>query len=88
MVASSLEISPNSKKLAVAGATGRLGSLVVKELLTQENSTVIVRALVRDVKTAESKLPLSSNRLEIVCCDLSSESDIETTCNDVDGLIW
>ena len=79
----------SGKRVLVAGASGKVGKLVVQELLERVNSTVTVRALVRDVGKAKTMLSdLSSPRLEIVKCDLSQPSDVESACKDGDALIW
>jgi dihydrodipicolinate reductase len=75
-------------RVLVAGATGRVGRLVVQELLNRENSTVVVRALVRDVGKAKTILPANSDRLEIVRCELSSSADVAKVCKDSDAIIW
>ena len=85
-----LELS-SGKRVLVAGASGKVGRMVVKELLERVNSTVTVRALVRDVskaKTILSDVSSMSSRLEIVKCDLSQASDVESVCKDGDALIW
>ena len=80
------------KKVAVAGATGRTGSLVVEELVRRK---VEVVALVRDLEKAKEKLPQpetsteeSGSSISFVKCDLTSESDI---CNGklcLNGMEW
>lgn len=79
-------------RVLVAGASGRVGRLVCQELLQRENSTVTVRALVRDVAKAKKAMAAigiqPSPRFEIVKCDLSSASDVEATCQDGDAIIW
>lgn len=77
-----------SNRIAVAGATGRVGSLVITELLSRPDETYVVRALVRDLEKAKKTLPPASSRLEIVKCDLGSKSDISKACKDSDSLIW
>jgi hypothetical protein len=77
--------------VVVAGATGRVGRLVVQRLLNPPfNSTqtpVRVRALVRDLKKAESVLPQDSS-LEIVRCDLLSGAQIKAACADAAAAVW
>ena len=77
-----------SKRIVVAGATGRVGSLVITELLNCEDETFVVRALVRDLEKAKKTLPPASSRLEIVKCDLGTKSDISKACKDSDAIIW
>ena len=76
-----------SNRIVVAGATGRVGSLVITELLNQEG-TFKVRALVRDLEKAKKTLPPPSERLEIIKCDLGTKSDLNKACKDSDTLIW
>ena len=63
---------PLPKKVAVAGATGRTGSLVVEEL---RRRNVEVVALVRDLEKANNLF--SDEAVSIVKCNLASESEIE-----------
>jgi len=64
---------PLPKKVAVAGATGRTGSLVVEEL---RKRNVAVVALVRDLEKANN-LFSGDEGVSIVKCNLASESEIE-----------
>lgn len=82
-----LSSSVSSGKVLVAGATGRVGRLVVQELLNRENSTIIVRALVRDVSKAKSILP-SSERLELLKCDLSNAVEVKRACEGTNAALW
>ena len=83
-----VEVAP---LVVVAGATGRVGRLVVQRLLNPPfNSTqtpVRVRALVRDLKKAESVLPQDPS-LEIVRCDLLSAAQIKAACGDAAAAVW
>mmetsp|Transcript_21885 Transcript_21885/g.28669 ORF Transcript_21885/g.28669 Transcript_21885/m.28669 type:complete len:359 (-) Transcript_21885:194-1270(-) len=87
-------ISPPSLKtgtVVVAGASGRVGQLVVKELLTFPNSTVSVTAAVRDTskaKTIFKDILSSSDRLKIVKCDLADAAQMEKACDGADAAIW
>ena len=83
--------------VVVAGATGRVGRLVVQDLLTnnlkrdsQNNSRpeVVVRALVRDISKAETVLPNGSPLLEIVKCDLGNTDEIRKVCSDSSATVW
>jgi NAD(P)H-binding len=74
--------------VAVTGATGKTGSLVVQELLDRGVTKVV--AVVRNVTKARSVLAVSNDRLEIVECNLADESDIARvfTASLVDASIW
>lgn len=62
-------------KVAVAGATGRTGSLVVQELLNRGVQDVV--ALVRDEKTAQDSFPNPADNLQIQKCDLNNEREMK-----------
>jgi len=74
-------------KIAVAGATGRTGSIVVEELLKREGITNVV-ALVRNLDKAQSCLPTDNEKLSIVKCDLGNEEDIFECLQDCDAAVW
>ncbi len=76
----------SSKKIAVTGATGRTGSLVVEELLDRGMNVI---ALVRDLDKAESTLTTSSS-LKVIKCNLGSEVDVVSAIreNECDAAIW
>jgi len=76
---------PLPSKIAVAGATGRTGSLVVKELLDRGASVV---ALVRNIEKANEVFPDDCDDLSIVKCNLDSESEIEDAVKGCDASIW
>lgn len=74
------------KKVAVTGATGKTGQLVVEELLSRN---VRVVGLVRnETKAAELFGPSSSDMLEIQHCDLADPSAIEKALEGCDATIW
>eukprot|EP00979_Chaetoceros_neogracilis_P008869 scaffold1988_cov230-Chaetoceros_neogracile.AAC.1 len=76
------------KTIAVTGATGRTGSLLVQELLDRGNNVV---AMVRDEAKAKESLPTpDGDHLKIVKCDLSSEDDIISIVNGnkCDAAVW
>lgn len=64
------------KRVAVTGATGRTGRLVVDELLRRK---VKVVALVRDLEKAATTLPppRAGDDLTILQCDLGNEEEIQ-----------
>lgn len=74
-------------KVAVAGATGRTGRLVVQELLDRG---VEVVAMVRDMKKAEEVFEgqQDESSLTIQTCDLQSEKQIEDSLAGCDAAIW
>jgi nucleoside-diphosphate-sugar epimerase len=63
-----------SKLVVVAGAAGKLGTLVIRSLL--EHPDVKVRALVRDLKKPEAAA-LASDRVELLAFDAAGASDAE-----------
>jgi len=79
--------SNTSKTIAVTGATGRTGSLVVKELIDRGYNVV---AMVRDMNKAKTCLPSSGENLKILKCDLGSEDQIISVVkqNRCDTAIW
>ena len=80
-----IKLSDVVQTVAVAGATGRTGSLVVQELLKRG---VSVRCLVRNLDKAEETLPTSSPNLKVIKCDLSDENDIKQAVAKTDAAIW
>ena len=81
-----VQLSDVVKTVAIAGATGRTGSLVVQELLDRG---VAVVALVRNVDKATEVLPpAGSNSLKIIKCDLSDEDDIQQAVSGMDAAVW
>jgi hypothetical protein len=85
-------LSSKPRCILVAGSTGRLGSLVVRELLLlngNNNGTVLtVRALMRDLSKGASLLPPQDDKLQYFKCDLSRDEDIERACVDADAIIF
>ena len=69
------------KRVAVAGATGRTGKLVVQKLLERNknnsNNNIHVVALVRDLTKAKETLPSDDSNISLVQCDLSNPKDIQ-----------
>jgi len=81
-------------KIIVAGATGRIGSLVVEDLLRRnqnaanESISVSVVAAVRNVEKANKMFSNILPDIEIVKCDLNAPKDIDKICKDADGVIF
>jgi len=75
--------------VAVAGATGRTGRLVVQELLDRGVNVV---AMVRDPTKAsevfEAQTGPQTDGLDIVKCDLMVKKQIEASLKECDALIW
>lgn len=72
-------------KVAVCGATGRTGKLVVDELLDRGIDVV---AIVRSAQKAENELPYQDPKVTIVQCDLSSEREIASSIEGCDSVFW
>src|SRR6056300_1651857 len=76
------------KRVAVAGATGRTGKLVVQQLLSQN---VPVLALVRDTDKAKNTLDPTNELLTIRQTDLGSKDDVIAAVKnegECDAAIW
>jgi nucleoside-diphosphate-sugar epimerase len=73
------------KRVLVTGATGRVGRLVITELLAKDDVTV--KALVRNVQKAKEVLP-DDSRLEVLKCDLGNVQELKKQCKDCDAAIW
>jgi len=74
------------KKVAVTGATGKTGKLVVEELL---NRNIQVVALVRnETKAAELFVDYSSDMLEIQECKLADPKEIASALVGCDATVW
>jgi len=80
------EPSIQPKVVAVAGATGRTGRLVVDQLLKKGVSNVI--ALVRDFKRAEEVFTDPPSNLQIIKCDLDNPAEIRDAIQQADAAIW
>lgn len=72
--------------VAVTGATGRTGRLVVEELLKRDVSRIV--AVVRDESKAAEVFPNPPENLQIIQCDLTNAKDIGKALKDVDAAIW
>lgn len=72
--------------VAVAGATGRTGRLVVEELLRRDARVV---ALVRNAtKAAEVLLPNGNDDVEVVVCDLDSADAVAAAVEGCGAAVW
>lgn len=72
--------------VAVAGATGRVGQLVVKKLVAEGHS---VKALVRSVSKATDELPASENiKHQEIDFGSASGDDFAAALADTDAVIW
>jgi uncharacterized protein YbjT (DUF2867 family) len=78
------ELKSVVKSVAVAGATGRTGQVVVQTLLNEGVSQVV--AVVRDEEKARQVLPVSSPQLKIVKADFGTS--FEQVLEGVDATIW
>ncbi|KAJ8599551.1 hypothetical protein CTAYLR_007116 [Chrysophaeum taylorii] len=82
-----LSASSAQQRVVVAGATGRVGRLVVSELLSR-NSTVVT-AIVRDDEKAKATLPLDHPRLEVASdIKLTNSKAVETMVSEADVVVW
>ena len=72
--------------VAVTGATGRTGRLVVEELLQRNVPRVI--AVVRDETKARDTFPDRPPNLEIIKCDLTNEKSVASALSGADAAIW
>ena len=75
------------QRVAVAGATGRLGKFVVQELLDRNVDSVV--ALVRSKQKAQQVWGLSPPaNLEIVECDLTNAKALQQVLQNADAAVW
>lgn len=72
------------KNVLIAGATGRLGSLIVHNLLQNKEANVF--AIVRDAKS-EKALALEAKGVQLVIADLSSKKDVLQATKNIDIVI-
>lgn len=81
----------SSRTIAVTGATGRTGRLVISQLLNQYPNYKIL-ALVRDIEKANSifNTNLNTNNLQILKCDLMNSSQVSKilSTNICSQVIW
>jgi len=81
----SIRTSDVFKKIAVTGATGKTGKLVVEELL---NRNVQVVGLVRNETKAAQLFGDSSDMLEIRECNLADPEAIASALTGCDATVW
>ena len=74
-----------SLNVAVTGATGRVGRLVVQRLLQEGHA---VTALVRDVQKATETLSIPSSSIREVDLGTADADSIRAACQGADRLIW
>lgn len=74
-----------SKRVLVLGGTGRVGRLVVEDLLKRDIS---VKCVVRDKGKSSKVLPPPSDKLEIVEGNLGSPKEMKAWCEGTDAAIW
>ena len=80
----SLASTAPPSKVAVAGATGKTGSLVVDELLRRNTAVV---ALVRDLDKAQKRFS-ANDKLTIVKCDVTDQQQVADALQGVDAAVW
>mmetsp|Transcript_72038 Transcript_72038/g.206773 ORF Transcript_72038/g.206773 Transcript_72038/m.206773 type:complete len:387 (-) Transcript_72038:73-1233(-) len=78
---------PFRRVVAVAGATGRTGRLVVQELLRSGRATEVC-VLVRNETKASEVLPLDDARLRVVLLGSDAAGTFASGCEGVDAAIW
>ena len=75
------------QRVAVAGATGRVGQYVVQELLDRQVDSVV--ALVRSQQKAQDTWGASPPaNLKIIECDLTDTKAMKEALEDVDAAVW
>lgn len=84
--APSYEVKNVVNKVAVTGATGRMGRYVVQELLDRGVPNVL--AIVRDETKFAQLFPERPTNLDCIACDLTNPSAIEKSLQGVDAAIW
>lgn len=76
-----------SRTVAVAGATGRTGRLVIAELLRSGYASEVV-ALVRNVTKAAEVLDADDSRIRVVACNLEDKTAAQDVWADAEAVIW
>jgi len=84
---SNLAGTPNAGVVAVAGATGRAGKLVVEELERRGEFSEVV-ALVRNSTKAAEVLQGHGNRVRLVMWNSSDEASSVAALEGVDAVVW
>jgi len=77
--------------VAVFGATGRIGSATVKQLLQLPSTEVAqVRAVVRDAEKASEMFSeaAADNVLDVAVCDLRDDASVAKACAGMDVVLW
>lgn len=75
------------RTVAVAGATGRTGRLVVAELIRSGYASEVL-AIVRNVTKAEEVLDADDSRVRVVACDLDDKAAAQDVWADAEAVIW
>eukprot|EP00931_Biecheleriopsis_adriatica_P027241 TRINITY_DN16417_c0_g1_i1.p1 TRINITY_DN16417_c0_g1~~TRINITY_DN16417_c0_g1_i1.p1 ORF type:complete len:377 (+),score=61.87 TRINITY_DN16417_c0_g1_i1:27-1157(+) len=78
---------PAPRSVAVAGATGRTGQLVVQELL-RSGSVSKVLALVRNVSKAAEVFGTDNPQIQTVAWDSGDEEATAAACEEADVAVW
>lgn len=78
-----------TRRLLVVGATGNIGTELVREALKASSPFTHVRALARDTSKIShlGSSEGSSNRLELVDCNAYDVDGLDAACNDVDSIV-
>jgi len=75
------------RTVAVAGATGKTGRLVVAELLRSGYASEVL-AIVRNVTKAAEVLDADDSRIRVVSCNLEDKAAAQDVWADAEAVIW
>ncbi|KAG8466153.1 hypothetical protein KFE25_001909 [Diacronema lutheri] len=83
-------------RVLVAGASGRVGTRVVRTLLERTDTTVLALSrskesetkIIEAISASRPALRASKSRLEIVACDLRNERQLRTLASSCTAAIW
>mmetsp|Transcript_127576 Transcript_127576/g.254907 ORF Transcript_127576/g.254907 Transcript_127576/m.254907 type:complete len:371 (-) Transcript_127576:238-1350(-) len=75
------------RTVAVAGATGRTGRLVVAELLRSGYADEVL-AIVRNVTKAAEVLDADDSRIRVVACNLEDKAAAQEVWADAEAVVW